>query len=100
MTSLGLVGIDAGDQLAFLRVARRDGPGLDGRLAPIEPQVGLPRGAVGPVAGEAVLRQDRPDVAVVFRLAARPGPRAAEAMSRSNARPTLKAAPPMVDPAG
>ena len=43
-------------------------PGLDGRLAAVEPQVGLARGAVGAVAGEAVLGQDRPDVAVVFQL--------------------------------
>ena len=33
----------------------------------VEPQVGLAGGAVGPVAGEAVLGQDRPDVAVVLR---------------------------------
>ena len=40
--------------------------GLDGRLALVEPQVGLAGGAVRPVAGEAVLGQDRPDVAVVL----------------------------------
>ena len=41
-------------------------PHLDGRLALVEPQVGLARGAVGAVAGEAVLGQDRADVAVVL----------------------------------
>ena len=64
---LGILGVDPGDQLARFGVAGRDGAGLDGRLAAVEPQIGLAGGAVGPVAGEAVLGQDRPDVAVVFQ---------------------------------
>ena len=52
----------------FVRLAGHDGFGLDGLVALVEPQVGLARGAVGPVAGEAVLGQDGPHVAVVFDL--------------------------------
>ena len=65
---LGVDRIDAGDQLAFLRVARRDGSRFDGSLAAVEPQIGLARGTIGAVAREAVLGQDRPDVAVVFQF--------------------------------
>ena len=61
----GIVGTDARDQLAFLRLARHDGAAFDRRLAPIEPQVGLAGGAIRPVAGKAVFGQDRPNVAVV-----------------------------------
>src|SRR6185437_1312403 len=51
---------------AIVRFTGRDGARFDRGLAPIEPQVGLARGAVGAVAGEAVFQQNRPDVAVVF----------------------------------
>src|SRR5262249_27963457 len=54
-------------------LAGDDGLGLDGVVAPVEPQVGLAGGAVGPVAGEAVLGQDRADVAVVLQLLRGPG---------------------------
>ena len=38
---------------------------LDGGFAAVEPQVGLAQSAIRTVAGEAILGQDRPDVAVV-----------------------------------
>src|SRR5262249_55187427 len=44
-----------------------DGAGLDRLVAEVQAQVGLAGGAVRAVAGEAVVRQDRPDVAVVLR---------------------------------
>ncbi len=65
---LGVRGIDAREELATLKIAGRDGPELDGGLAAIEPQVGLAGRAVGPVASETVLRQDRPDVAIILGL--------------------------------
>ena len=67
ITSLGSVALILAIELAGLDVARRDGAGLDRRVALIEAQVGLSRGAIGPVAREAVLGQDRPDVAVVLQ---------------------------------
>jgi hypothetical protein len=44
---------------------------LDGIVAAVEPQAGLPGGAVGPVAGEAVLHQDRPHVLIERQRARR-----------------------------
>ncbi len=65
---VGIAGGDAADQLAVID------PGGDDRRAalaiaervffPVEPQIGFPRLLVGPVAGVAVLGQDRPDLAV------------------------------------
>ena len=68
-------GEDAVDHLAFVRLAGRDGARLDGHLPPVEPQVGLSRGAVRAVAGEAVFGQDRPDVAIEAQLFGRRGNR-------------------------
>ena len=47
---------------------------LDGGLAAIEPQIGLARGAVRPMAAETILGQDRPDVAIELNRTARPVP--------------------------
>ena len=64
---LGIMGVDPGEQLARFGIAGSDGAGLDRRIATIQSQVGLAGGAIGPMAGETVLGQDRPDVAVVFQ---------------------------------
>ena len=79
---------DARDQLALVRLAGHDRPGLDGVVALVEPQVGLAGGAVRAVAGEAVLGQDRPDVAVVFELV---GPVVALILKANRARNRLAA---------
>ncbi len=55
------------NQLAFIGITRDDGPLLDGGVALVQAQPGLARPGVGAVAGEAVLRQDGADVAVVRR---------------------------------
>ena len=73
MTSLGLVVLMRAISSLASGSPGVMAPGLDGRLAAVEPQIGFPRGTVGAVAGEAVLRQDRPDVAVVFQFARGPG---------------------------
>src|SRR5205823_4122163 len=57
---------DAADQLALVGLAGDEGFGLHRRVALVQAQAGLAAGAVGAVAGEAVLRQDRPDVTVVL----------------------------------
>ena len=67
---VGVVGKDAPDQFALLRLAGDDGARLDRRLAAIQPQIGLARGAVRAVAGETVLRQDGADIVVEGRLLA------------------------------
>src|SRR5205807_10405050 len=61
------------DQFALVGLAGDDGAGLDGLLAFVEAQVRLAGGAIGTVAGEAVLGKDRPDVAVVLQLLGRAG---------------------------
>ena len=65
ITSSGSVLDDAKKQLALAALARHDDRvfGPQRRLLDVEPQVGLSRLRVGPVAGEAVLREDRQDVA-------------------------------------
>ena len=63
-----LLGIRVGDLLdeqAFGRVAALDDPGLEERaLLGVEVKLGLALFFVGPVAGEAVVGENRPDVAV------------------------------------
>ena len=76
-------GEDAADHLAFVRLARRDGARLDGHLPPVEPQIGLARGAVRPVAGKAVLGQDRPHVAIEAQLLGRRGKQAGNITSNA-----------------
>ena len=66
-------GEDAVDHLALVRLAGRDGPRLDGHLAPVETQAGLSRGTIRPVAGKAVLGQDRPDFPIEVQLLGRRG---------------------------
>ena len=65
----GVGGMNAGDQLARLRIARHNSAGSvavgGGSLSRVEPQFGLPLGRIGAMAGEAVFRQDRQDVAIV-----------------------------------
>ena len=66
---VGIVRHDAGEQFAGVEVLRDDRPRAAvelgrGRLERVEPQASLAVGVVGAVAGEAVFRQDRPDVAV------------------------------------
>ena len=65
---LGVVALDPEDELAFLGLAGRDrqAAALELRERPfpgIEPQAGLAGLVVGTMAGEAVVREDRPDVA-------------------------------------
>ena len=67
--AVGIVGDDAGHELAGGRIFRNDRPRTalqlrDGLLGDVEPQAGLSVAAVGAVAGEAVVGKDRPDVAV------------------------------------
>ena len=66
-------GEDAVDHFALVRLAGHDSADLDGHLPPVEPQVGLSRGTVRPVAGKAVFGQDRPDVAIEAQLFGRRG---------------------------
>ena len=60
--------MNACDQLTRLRIARHDRPGPvaigGGALGRVEPQIGLSVGRIGTMAGEAVLREDREDVAI------------------------------------
>ena len=77
----GIVGLDPEDQLAFVGLARndRDAARLQLRhhaLLGVEPQPGLARLVVGTVAGEAIVREDRADIAREIHRAAlglRPG---------------------------
>ena len=65
---VGIGRVGARDERALGRLAGDDGIVLDGDFAFVEAEVGLAGGAVGAVAGEAVLREDRADVAVVLEL--------------------------------
>ena len=66
----GVVRKDPADGFAKVGFARRDRSGSDRAVPLIHPQVGLPRGAVRPVTGEAGLHQNRANVAgEVDRLA-------------------------------
>ncbi len=56
--------MDPLDQLARAGCVRHDRTGLDGVVAQVESQFGLPFVGVLAVAIEAVLREDRTDVAV------------------------------------
>ena len=62
---VGIVAGDRADQLALAALARHDHRvGLaQGAVLEVEPQVGLARLGIRPVAGEAVFREDRQDVA-------------------------------------
>ena len=77
----GVLGRDPAVELAGLEVAGHDRAaavaiGLGRRLL-IEPQVGLALAGVGPVALVAVVREDRPDVAVELDRLGAAGPVAA-----------------------
>ena len=78
ITSSGSVLVIARDQLALVRLARHDG-GLATRRRSAPRRAGRAAGSplrafvVGAVAGEAVVRQDRPHVAVVVHLTRRLG---------------------------
>ena len=65
---LGVIGEDAVPKLAFVELARDDGPGAvavgEGGFLEVEAQLGLPRFLGGSVAVEALARENRPDVAV------------------------------------
>jgi hypothetical protein len=62
---LGGIGrVDAFEHPAGGGLARHDRAGFDRRLPDVEPEVGLPPGGVLAVAVEAVLGQDRPDLAI------------------------------------
>ena len=56
------------NQQTVARFARHDGFGFDGFLTHIEPQARLARVLIGPMAGETVFGQDRPDVAIELQL--------------------------------
>src|SRR5438034_10577497 len=58
-----VVGGDPCDQFALARCAGDDRALGDGTLADVETELRFPLARVGPVAAEAVVRQDRPDVA-------------------------------------
>ena len=62
---VGILGRNALEELALAALARHDHRilGSEGPLLEVEPQVGLARVRIRPMAGEAVLRQDRQDVA-------------------------------------
>ena len=86
--AVGIVGDDAGHELAGGCVFRDDGPRAalqfgDGLVGDVEPQASLPVDAVGTVAGEAVFGKDRPDVAVERKLR---GPRGRRGMSGARDR--------------
>ncbi len=61
---MGIVRVDPLDQFARVRVIRDDRTGLDRVVAHVESQLGLSFVGILPMAIEAVLRQDRPDVAI------------------------------------
>ena len=63
---VGIVREDSPDHFAGVGVAGHDRFLVDGRFALIEPQLGLARGTIGPMAREAVLEQNGADVAVVL----------------------------------
>ena len=70
----GILRVDPLDQLARLGIVRDDRAGLDRRVSDVESQLGLSLVGVLPVAIEAVLREDRPDVAIEVQ-GGRRGPR-------------------------
>ena len=59
-----IAGVDALSQLAGVRISRLDRATLQRHFSPVQPQIGLPGVAVGPVALKTVFRQDRADIAV------------------------------------
>ena len=61
-------GTDAFDEFAFLHIPRHDRPGLHRVVPAIDPQIALASGAVRPVTCEAILRENRSNVAVVLEL--------------------------------
>src|SRR5262249_58504198 len=65
---LRIIGEDALDQQTVLRLARNNGFRLDRLFAHVQTQAGLAGVLVRAVAGETVLCQDRPDVAIEFEL--------------------------------
>ena len=67
----GILARDAADQLAFVGRARHDRAEFDGRLALVQPQIRLAMRFVRPVAREAILRQNRPDLEAEIRAASR-----------------------------
>ncbi len=65
---LGVVALDPKDQLALVRLAGHDRQAVALELGKrpflrVEPQAGFTRLVVGTVAGEAVIGEDRPDIA-------------------------------------
>ena len=71
-----VVGEDAGDECAFVRLAKNDGEvaglgGLQGILADMEAEAGFAVSFVGAVTVEAFVREDRADVAIELDLRVR-----------------------------
>ena len=65
---IGVVALDPVDQLALVRLAGHDRHAAalelgEGPFLGVEPQPGLALLIVGAVAGEAIVREDRPDIA-------------------------------------
>ena len=65
---IGVLGEDAFDELARVRLAGDESLGGDGGLAHIEAELGLALLLVRAVAVKAVVGKNRPDVAVVIDL--------------------------------
>jgi len=82
----------------LLGIARRDGaasPRIVHRVvAAIEPQAGLPLGAIGAMAAEASVRENRPNVAVVLDslVASRPSSRDFQRGQQHDGNPRLPSA--------
>ena len=72
--ALGRVGMGhTPNQFARIGVARNDGrPSISlfvrGPVADVQAEIGFPRGGVGTVASEAIVGEDRPDIAIERRL--------------------------------
>src|SRR5260370_684881 len=64
--------MDSANQLALVGLAGHDGALLDGDFADIEPELALDLARVGAVAGEALVRKDRPNVAIEVDFSLRP----------------------------
>ena len=60
----GILRVDPPDQLARLGIVRDDRVGIDRGVSDVESQLGLAFIRILPVAIEAVLREDRPDIAI------------------------------------
>ena len=75
---LRVVGVDPVEEHGRVGITRDDCPVFDRILAAVEAEVGLAARAVRPVAGEAVLHQDRPDRRVVTDLSGYDGRRRSE----------------------